>query len=128
MITRFANVLQTTTSLQLPLRVLRLRIYNLIFICLSSRHHQKYLYVESAGCNTFDYLIEGAKVTAVDLNAAQIALTDLKAAAIQKLTFDEFFKIFAKNDIGLLREKYSTILRPLLLERSREFWDEKVQR
>jgi betaine lipid synthase len=86
------------------------------------------LFLAFAGCNTFDYLIEGAKVTAVDLNAAQIALTDIKAAAIQKLTFDDFFDIFAKNNIALLREKYSTTLRPLLLERSQEFWDEKVQR
>ena len=81
-----------------------------------------------AGCNTFDYLIEGAKVTAVDLNAAQIALTDLKAAAISSLEFKEFFRIFAKNDIELLREKYQSVLRPLLLEKSRAFWDEKVNR
>jgi betaine lipid synthase len=80
------------------------------------------------GCNTFDYLIEGAKVTAVDLNAAQIALTDLKAAAIQSLEFKEFFRIFAKNDIALLREKYESVLRPLLLEKSAAFWDEKISR
>ena len=63
----------------------------------------------------------------MDLNAAQIALTDLKAAAIQKLKFEQFFDIFAKNNIALLREQYAQ-LRPLLLERSREFWDEKVKR
>lgn len=34
-----------------------------------------------AGDNAFDYLIEGARVTAVDFNGAQIALTELKAAA-----------------------------------------------
>jgi S-adenosylmethionine:diacylglycerol 3-amino-3-carboxypropyl transferase len=81
-----------------------------------------------AGCNTFDYLIEGARVTAVDLNAAQIALTDLKAAAIRTLDFKDFFSIFAKNDVALLRSKYQTELRPLLLDRSQLFWDEKVNR
>lgn len=64
----------------------------------------------------------------MDLNAAQIALTDLKAAAIRALDFKEFFSIFAKNDIALLRAKYRSVLRPLLLERSQLFWDEKVDR
>ena len=81
-----------------------------------------------SGCNVFDYLIEGAKVTAVDLNAAQIALTDLKQAAVQKLDFQEFFAIFGKNDVELLRSKYETVLRPMLLERSQQFWDQKIGR
>lgn len=34
--------------------------------------------IASAGCNVLDYIIEGAKVTAVDFNSCQIALTELK--------------------------------------------------
>lgn len=59
--------------------------------------------IASAGCNVLDYIIEGARVTAVDFNACQIALTELKATAIKGLSFEEFFAIFAKNDIKLLR-------------------------
>lgn len=59
--------------------------------------------IASAGCNVLDYIIEGARVTAVDFNACQIALTELKATAIKELNFDQFFSIFAKNNIALLR-------------------------
>lgn len=114
--------------------------------------------IASAGCNVLDYIIEGARVTAVDFNACQvspppmiiyvadyrifhtssvqaeslggtrqlllsfdgltfvcpcwvahglssvqIALTELKATAIKLLDHDQFFAIFAKNDIPLLR-------------------------
>jgi S-adenosylmethionine:diacylglycerol 3-amino-3-carboxypropyl transferase len=59
--------------------------------------------IASAGCNVLDYIIEGARVTAVDFNACQIALTELKATAIKELNFDQFFSIFAKNNIKLLR-------------------------
>jgi hypothetical protein len=80
-----------------------------------------------AGCNVFDYLIEGAKVTAVDLNAAQIALTELKAIACQKLTYEHFFEIFAKNKINLLKAKYESDIRPLLTKRSQQFWDSHIK-
>jgi S-adenosylmethionine:diacylglycerol 3-amino-3-carboxypropyl transferase len=75
----------------------------------------------------FDYLVEGARVTAVDLNAAQIALTELKAIACQKLTYEHFFEIFAKNKINLLKAKYESDIRPLLTERSRQFWDSHIK-
>eukprot|EP00292_Cryptomonas_paramecium_P004212 CAMPEP_0113690478 /NCGR_PEP_ID=MMETSP0038_2-20120614/17813_1 /TAXON_ID=2898 /ORGANISM="Cryptomonas paramecium" /LENGTH=679 /DNA_ID=CAMNT_0000611807 /DNA_START=21 /DNA_END=2060 /DNA_ORIENTATION=- /assembly_acc=CAM_ASM_000170 len=99
------------------------RIDHTVCKCTSDDH---VITIASAGCNTFDYIIEGAKVTAVDLNAAQIALTDLKAAAIRTLEFSEFFRIFAKNDIQLLRSKYKDVLRPLMSPRSQQFWDAKV--
>jgi iron(III) transport system substrate-binding protein len=51
-----------------------------------------------SGDNVFDYLIEGARVTAVDFNGAQIALTEVKAAAVKFLDYlasDESQAIFA---------------------------------
>ena len=39
--------------------------------------------IASAGDNVFDYLIEGSKVTAVDFNGCQIALTEMKSVACQ---------------------------------------------
>lgn len=82
--------------------------------------------IASAGCNVLDYIIEGARVTAVDFNACQIALTELKSVAIQRLEFPEFFAIFAKNDTALLRKLYPTVLRPGLSAASAEFWDRYV--
>ena len=84
--------------------------------------------IASAGCNVLDYIIEGARVTAVDFNACQIALSELKAVAIQGMNHAQFFAIFAKNDTALLRELYPTLLRPGMSAASVEFWDRYVQK
>ena len=81
-----------------------------------------------AGDNAFDYLIEGAKVTAVDFNGAQIALTEVKAAACRLLTFEDFFQIFAKNDMALFRRHYYQTLRQELTRPSAAFWDSKINK
>lgn len=84
--------------------------------------------IASAGCNVFDYIIEGAKVTAVDFNICQIALTELKKVAIMHLEYDEVFAIFSMSDMTLLRDVYSSKLRPYLSPASVEFWDDGVHR
>ena len=43
----------------------------------------------SAGCNAFDYLISGCKVTAVDMNECQLALAEVRAKAVEKLPWAE---------------------------------------
>ena len=78
--------------------------------------------IASAGDNVLDYVIEDAEVTAVDFNLCQIALTELKKVCIQKIEFDDFFAIFAKNDIALLRKHYPA-LRPSMTASTAEFWD-----
>jgi betaine lipid synthase len=82
--------------------------------------------IASAGCNALDYIIEGAKVTAVDFNSCQIALTELKKVAIIHLEFEQFFEIFSKSNMELLREVYGTKLRPSLSAPSAEFWDDGI--
>ena len=84
--------------------------------------------IASAGCNVLDYVIEGSKVTAVDFNACQIALTELKAIAIQNIEFDDFFAIFAKNDCNLLRKLYPTHIRPFMSKLGTDFWDGYVKK
>eukprot|EP01041_Mallomonas_annulata_P008145 gene8145-16740_t len=84
--------------------------------------------IASAGCNVLDYIIEGAKVTAVDFNLCQIALTELKKVAIMNIEYDQFFEIFSKSNMALLRELYPTKLRPHLSAPSAEFWDKGVNR
>ena len=56
------------------------------------------------GDNVLDFIIDGAKVTAVDLNQCQLALCQLKRAAILELDHADFFAIFAKQNIDLLRQ------------------------
>jgi len=82
--------------------------------------------IASAGCNVLDYIIEGAKVTAVDFNLCQIALTELKKVAILNLEYDQFFEIFSKSNMQLLREVYAEKLRPHMSAPSAEFWDEGI--
>lgn len=82
--------------------------------------------IASAGCNVLDYIIQGAKVTAVDFNSCQIALTELKKVAILYLDYEQFFDIFSMSNMKLLREVYPSKLRPFLSKPSAEFWDEKV--
>ena len=82
--------------------------------------------IASAGCNVFDYIIEGAMVTAVDFNMCQIALTELKKVAILNCEFEEFFDIFSNSNMVLLRTIYTDRLRPHLSKPSADFWDDGV--
>ena len=83
--------------------------------------------IASAGCNSLDYIIDGAKVTACDLNDCQIALCEIKVAAAKILTYEEFFSIFASNDCDFVREIYPKRLRHMLTAPSASFWDEKIK-
>ena len=74
----------------------------------------------------FDYLIEGAKVTAVDFNGAQIALTEVKSAAVRLISYEDFFQIFAKNNMDLFRKHYFQTLRKELTIPSQTFWDKNI--
>ena len=81
--------------------------------------------IASAGCNVLDYIIEGTMVTAVDFNSCQIALTELKKVAILHIDFEQFFEIFSKSNMALLKQVYPT-LRPFLSAPSADFWDDGV--
>jgi S-adenosylmethionine:diacylglycerol 3-amino-3-carboxypropyl transferase/ubiquinone/menaquinone biosynthesis C-methylase UbiE len=82
--------------------------------------------IASAGCNVLDYIIEGAEVTAVDFNSCQIALTDIKKAAILSISYEDFFDIFGSSNIDKLKELYPTTIRPLLNSKSAIFWDSYI--
>jgi betaine lipid synthase len=84
------------------------------------------LTIASAGDNCFDYIIEGAKVTGVDFNSCQIALTELKVAACLELDFEQFFDIFSNSNMQLLKSVYHSKLRKHLCATSAAFWDEGV--
>ena len=84
--------------------------------------------MSAPGDNVFDYLIEGARVTAVDFNGAQIALTEVKAAAVRLISFEDFFQIFAKNDMQLFRQHYAQTLRNELSRPLAAFWDKNINK
>lgn len=82
------------------------------------------LTISSAGCNVLDYVLEGPKkVIAVDMNGAQLALLELKLAAIRCCTHDEFFRLFGESEYGLFAQIYESRLRPHLSTDAAEFWD-----
>ena len=81
--------------------------------------------VSSGGCTAFSLLAAGAaQVTAVDLNASQNHLVELKAAALRRLTMPEIMSFFgvARGTPERRARTYRT-LRPLISERAAEFWD-----
>jgi S-adenosylmethionine-diacylglycerol 3-amino-3-carboxypropyl transferase len=85
--------------------------------------------VSSGGCTALSLLAAGAgHVTAVDLNAAQNHLVELKVAALRWLTMPEIMSFFgvARGTSKRRVRTYGTI-RPLLSERAAEFWDTREE-
>lgn len=83
------------------------------------------LVVSSGGCTALSLLAAGAAhVTAVDLNAAQNHLVELKVASLRWLTMPEILGFFgvARGTPERRVRTYRTI-RPLLSKRAAEFWD-----
>ncbi|EGD83081.1 hypothetical protein PTSG_03719 [Salpingoeca rosetta] len=83
--------------------------------------------IASACDNVLDFIIDGARVTAVDLNECQLALCELKKAAILELGFEDFFAIFAEQDIKLLKAKFAHLKRHLG-PHSLRFWERTLRR
>lgn len=81
--------------------------------------------IASGGCNVLSYLTaDPARITAVDLNGAHIALNRLKLCALKSLPDHEaFFRFFGRADNAANLSAYQTWLRPLLDADSRAYWD-----
>ena len=86
---------------------------------------EKILSIGSAGCNALAMLLTACdQVTAIDLSPAQIALMELKKAAIKKLTFVEFMSLLGLQDPSRSWELYQS-LRSELNPDHRDFFDSK---
>ena len=82
------------------------------------------LMLTTGGCNVLDRLLDGVEhIVSVDLNPAQNALLELKLAAAQALTHEQFFQLFAHSNRRLFDAVYARSLRPLLSTSAAEFWD-----
>src|SRR3984957_5878401 len=81
--------------------------------------------IASGGCNVLSYLTANpARITAVDLNGAHIALNRLKLCAPKNPPHhDSFFRFFGRADSEANVAAYRTRLRPLLDPDSRAYWD-----
>ena len=81
--------------------------------------------IASGGCNVLSYLSESpAKITAVDLNRAHVALTKLKLAGLQKLPdWDAFYRFFGDADENQNIHDYKYYLQPGLDDATRDYWE-----
>lgn len=93
------------------------------------------LSITSGGCNSLNLLVEGpARVVSIDLNPAQLALLELKIAAIRELTHEDFLELIGAEFFGE-RKKFHPDYRLGLYDRvahhlspsAREFWDRNPQ-
>ena len=81
--------------------------------------------IASGGCNVISYLLaDPARITAVDLNNAHVALCRLKLAAARHLeTHAEFHRMFGVANDTANVATYDTALRPHLDHMTRTYWD-----
>jgi S-adenosylmethionine-diacylglycerol 3-amino-3-carboxypropyl transferase len=84
--------------------------------------------IASGGCNALSYLTaDPARVTAVDLNGAHIALGRLKICALQNLPdYDSFYRFFGRADTRANVTAYRDRLRAKLDLTSRAYWDKRT--
>ncbi len=83
--------------------------------------------IASGGCNILSYLTaDPARITALDLNVAHIALNRLKISAARSLpSWDEFFRFFGAADDERNIELYRQFIRPRLDPATRDYWDQR---
>lgn len=93
---------------------------------------KKYLSIASAGDNSLALLtLNPSKVIAVDLSSAQIASTELRMVAIQKLHYATFLWFLGyKNSCNESDRNYRVdqynVLREFCTAGTRQFWDERL--
>lgn len=81
--------------------------------------------IASGGCNVLSYLTaDPARITAVDLNTAHIALNRLKLAAAGALPdHDAFHRFFARADCRENVSAYRQFVAPVLDDATRRYWE-----
>jgi S-adenosylmethionine-diacylglycerol 3-amino-3-carboxypropyl transferase len=81
------------------------------------------LSIAGAGCNVLALLLaEPRSVVALDVSPAQVALTELKLAALPRLSHAEFAGLVGAAEHGVRAELYGRV-RAGLSPRTRAFWD-----
>ena len=90
---------------------------------LKSHHHV--VTIASGGCNALSYLVASpAKITALDLNRAHIALLNLKIEGLKRLPgWDAFYRFFGEADDKENLKNYGMWLKPHLEPQARNYWE-----
>jgi len=80
--------------------------------------------IASGGCNVLNYLTEGpARIDAVDLNPAHVALSRLKLMALRHFPDHEtYFRFFGHADERANTRAFTKYLLPHLDEHTRKYW------
>lgn len=81
--------------------------------------------IASGGCNVLSYLTAGpARITAVDLSLAHVALNRLKLVAASRLpSWEAFHRFFGAADDGANIAAYDRLIAPHLDPQSRAYWE-----
>lgn len=94
-------------------------------LCAALRPAQgtRILSIASAGDNAFALAAEGAHVVAVDLSAAQLALVELKRAAIRALDYEDLLAFLGvRHSAPVERVATYRRLAPMLPRSTADFW------
>lgn len=81
--------------------------------------------IASGGCNILSYLTaDPARITAVDLSRAHVALNRLKLTAAQRLpSWSEYYRFFGAADSRANPRAYDLHIAPHLDQASRAYWE-----
>jgi S-adenosylmethionine-diacylglycerol 3-amino-3-carboxypropyl transferase len=81
--------------------------------------------IASGGCNVLSYLIDDpARITAVDLSQAHVALNRLKLVAASRLpSWEVFYRFFGAADDEANIAAYERLIAPHLDSQSRLYWE-----
>jgi S-adenosylmethionine-diacylglycerol 3-amino-3-carboxypropyl transferase len=81
--------------------------------------------IASGGCNVLSYLVaDPARITAVDLVRAHVALNRLKLAAVRQLpSWQSFYRFFGEADTDANVAAYWRFLEPNLDAETRAYWE-----
>jgi S-adenosylmethionine-diacylglycerol 3-amino-3-carboxypropyl transferase len=87
--------------------------------------HHHIVTIASGGCNVLSYLTASpAKITAVDLNRAHVALTKLKLAGLQRFPgWDAFYRFFGEAEERQNIRDYKLFLQSFLDADTRNYWE-----
>lgn len=89
--------------------------------------HHHILTIASGGCNALSYLVNGpAKITAVDLSPAHVALLRLKIAGVENLpNWDKFYSFFGSASERANVPDYFRFLSSKLDQTTRNYWEKR---
>ncbi len=92
---------------------------------LAIEPHHHVVAIASGGCNILSYLIaDPARITALDLSRAHIALNRLKLAGVRRLPdYDSYYGFFGAADRAGNIALYARHLAPHLDDETRGYWE-----